>query len=231
MLQRLQPYRELGAVGMDMCAFCIKSTDRDGEGYAQKRTRIMSNRPAILEGLPRQCQNDHRHVILVDGRAGPAAVYSESFCDQVVKCVILQKLVESGGEDEMLNSLDLHDEDEAIFVDDKSGWELSTPLVRTARKKEIGVMGEMKVYDKIPKRVMELRGCEIIDVRWLDINRAEFGLPSTRCPKQDGRERLCHRSSRRHLCWNSSPGGSEAPHLSGSLFRQRTTPNQEDHDS
>ena len=143
---------------MDLCAFGLKSTDRDGEGYAQKRTRTMSNMPAILEGLPRQCQNDHRHVILLDGRAGLAAAYSESFCDQVIKCVILQKLVESGGEDEMLNSVDLHDEDDAIFIDDKSGVELPTPLVRSAREQEIGVMTEMKVYDKIPKRVMELRG-------------------------------------------------------------------------
>ena len=77
----------VGAVGMDMCAFGLKSTDRDGEGYAQKRTRIMSNMPAILEGLPRQCQNDHRHVILLDGRAGPAAAYSENFCDQVISQV------------------------------------------------------------------------------------------------------------------------------------------------
>ena len=32
----------VGAVGMDMYAFGLKSTDRDGEGYAQKRTRILS---------------------------------------------------------------------------------------------------------------------------------------------------------------------------------------------
>ena len=87
---------DVGMCSVDMCAYGLRAQDQHGEGYAQKRTRLMTNMPALLEGMPRQCQGDHRHVILLDGRAKDAARYTDAFCKQVVKCAELQRLAEGG---------------------------------------------------------------------------------------------------------------------------------------
>ena len=90
--------KDVGVCSIDMCAYGLKSQDKFGEGAARKRTRLMTNCPALLECMRRQCEGGHRHVILVDGRAGPAARYTESYFQQIVKCIEAQRLSE--GKDE-----------------------------------------------------------------------------------------------------------------------------------
>ena len=79
-------------------------------------------------------------------------------------------------------SLDADDDghekhDQAIYVDDRSGKQLLNKLVQAARRKEIKTMEDMKVYVKVPRRVAVERGAKIVDVRWLDIDKAEAGMP------------------------------------------------------
>lgn len=88
----------------------------------------------------------------------------------------LQRISDEEKDDFEFNVMNLHDEDDAIFIDDRSGKEFPTTMGRKARKSEITTMKEMKVYDKVPLRVVRARGGTIIDVRWLDVNKADFGL-------------------------------------------------------
>ena len=73
---------------------------------------------------------------------------------------------------------DGHERDQAAtYIDDRSGKVLHAQLVRAARRKEIRTMEEMGVYIKIPRRAALQKGAKIIDVRWLDIDKAEPGMP------------------------------------------------------
>lgn len=83
-------------VRADMCAYRLHSWDEWGEGAVARPTGLMSNMPALLKGMPRVCQEDHRHVPLLSNRAGPAARYTESFCRQVVTCVEIQQPLDLG---------------------------------------------------------------------------------------------------------------------------------------
>ena len=70
---------------VDMCTYGLKSYDERAEGAAKKVTRLMSNCNALIVGMSRRCSGDHWHVQLLGGRAGPAAIYTSSFCNQMVK--------------------------------------------------------------------------------------------------------------------------------------------------
>ena len=73
--------------------------------------------------------------------------------------------------------VDIDDFDPGIFVDDRSGDQLNTKKTRTARRTEIRTMEEMKVYRKIPRRMMP-QGAILVDARWLDSNKAPPRLPA-----------------------------------------------------
>ena len=45
--------KDVDVCTVDMCAYGLKSQDKFGEGAARKRTRLMSNMPALIEGMPR----------------------------------------------------------------------------------------------------------------------------------------------------------------------------------
>ena len=67
-----------------------------------------------------------------------------------------------------------------VFIDDKSGETLNAKMVVAARRKEAETMRQMKVFEKVDRSTaMEAvaRGAKLIDVRWLDTNRAGPGQP------------------------------------------------------
>ena len=52
-----------------MCAFGMIQEDELGEGLVKKPTAFMSNCKGVLDRLDRKCSADHRHILLVGGRA------------------------------------------------------------------------------------------------------------------------------------------------------------------
>ena len=81
---------------VDMCAYGLKTDDKWGEGFAMKPTGLMSNMESIIEGMPRRCRGDHRHIHLLERKAAAAAQYPHAFCKQIVKCIEIQELIEGG---------------------------------------------------------------------------------------------------------------------------------------
>ena len=75
---------------------------------------------------------------------------------------------------------------------------LDSKLVAAAQKKEIKNLEEMGVYVKVPKRVAVAEGAKILDVRWVDIEKADLGMPS-KCDLQVRGEGLCDDDSGRPL--------------------------------
>ena len=76
-------------VNFDFCMLGLLSKDQDGEGPAKKRTGIMTNSPMLAEKLKQvQCSKEHRHVMLMNGRARKCQTYPDEFCRLVCKTVM-----------------------------------------------------------------------------------------------------------------------------------------------
>jgi hypothetical protein len=81
LVKRLFFEKGVGKVNFDFCRFDMKSKDEEGEGQVKKRTGIMSNSKALLEGLSQHnCLGGHRHVHLMGGKAAACQRYPEKFC-------------------------------------------------------------------------------------------------------------------------------------------------------
>ena len=78
-------------VEFDFCALGMVSEDENGVAPVKKRTRIISNCPALIRALKMmQCSRDHRHVPLVHGRASACQVYPPDFCKLVCRSTAAQ---------------------------------------------------------------------------------------------------------------------------------------------
>ena len=73
------------------CAFGMKSRDAYGEGSVLKPTRWLTNSIHIAQSLERKCPNlgkawedRHRHVQLLQNRAGPCAIYPPKLCRAIL---------------------------------------------------------------------------------------------------------------------------------------------------
>ena len=62
---------------------------------------------------------------------------------------------------------------ESIAWDDLTGMRLSADKVIEARGKEMQYVRDMKVWEKIPRRVAQARGWKVIKTRWIDINKGD----------------------------------------------------------
>ncbi len=65
-------------------------------GPARKPTKFMTNSVMIARELNLRCQNDHEHVQLMSGRAGPAARYPKGLCEAI--CMGVGEAKEDGPE-------------------------------------------------------------------------------------------------------------------------------------
>ena len=144
---------------LDMCRYGMVASDKLGEAPVRKTTRIATNVPEIAQILSARCEGGHRHVHLVSGRTRHAAVYSEGFCQSVIRGFQLYRRRRSVGirwsgderdfEDQhrkvgaLLNfsRADLCDPDEedigGRYVDDIKGTEMDPKWTREARREEI----------------------------------------------------------------------------------------------
>ena len=45
---------------VDMCSYGLVATDENGEGLVRKPTRLLTNCPAVANGMVRRCRGGHR---------------------------------------------------------------------------------------------------------------------------------------------------------------------------
>ena len=129
----------------DMCQFEMKQEDEQGVAHVKKRTGFMTNCRNIAERLNRRCQNEHRHIELLNGRAKAAQVYPDKLCAEIVKGLIDQ-MEEDGrisqdrigaicAEDieEGIWAVTAEEIDEAEYWNDMTGFKLDSALVKIAK--------------------------------------------------------------------------------------------------
>ena len=190
LVKRLFFEKGVGKVNFDFCRFDMKSKDEEGEGQVKKRTGIMSNSKALLEGLSQHnCLGGHRHVHLMGGKAAACQRYPEKFCKYVCETVMKEKEQEAEFKNitKVINQLlpaDPHSEDELYndfdFYDDVSGRALNKKLAIEGRKVEMSFFKRMGVYEKVPRWHASRDGCPVISTRWLDVNKGDKASPDYR---------------------------------------------------
>ena len=158
-------------VNFDFCKLGMCSADKWGPGLVKKRTSIVTNSADLALGLGKQqCTQDHRHVILMEGRAGPCQQYPEQFCDYVCRTVMKEKNKIIGNAALMrlglshqearditmtineLNKADPHEEElyaDYDFFDDLSGQQLDHQVAVEARREEMAFVRRMGGYHKV----------------------------------------------------------------------------------
>ena len=146
------------AFRVDMCAFGMTSCDEQGEGAVMKPTGLLTNSPALASKLSEhRCTLDHRHVVLIDGRAGACSKYPTAFCEKVLDALRIQ--IRADMEENLVGMV--HDLDEADpeavdfqdlypgeFVDDLTGEKLNRDLVIKGRMEEIKFTEDRTLYVK-----------------------------------------------------------------------------------
>ena len=56
----------------------------------------MSNSKEIIEAIDRACDGKHTHQPLLNGRAGPAAIYPPTLCQAICKGLVKQLPMQNG---------------------------------------------------------------------------------------------------------------------------------------
>ena len=149
----------------DQCMFGLKTRGPDRRPTAaMKKTRFMSNAEEILLAISKKCDGKHTHQQLVDGRAGPAAIYPPALCKAICKGLEKQlqlrrsnlksllslkkgdKLYEAPEQEENLEEMQK-------AWDDVSGKELDSKGVKEARIKEMTYIHDKQVWVKCQSRL------------------------------------------------------------------------------
>ena len=149
----------------------LTSVDSVGEAPAKKPTMFATSAGRIAERLSKRCDDAHRHVQLVGGRAGPAARYPRELCDAI--CDGLREQLQDDA-DAVLCNVELSSG--VRFYDDLTGKQLDSERVMRAREEEIGYYKKMRVYDKMDREeAVRKYGVKPIQVRWVDVDKAHPG--------------------------------------------------------
>ena len=122
-----------------------------------KATGFMTNCDGIAKRLAKKCNDGHRHIVLVNGRAKQAAIYPEKLCRQIVKGLMEQMKTDgrlNGDEIGATRAVD-HATDEwqvppEMFWDAMTGEPLDSSLVCKARMEEMDEVRKHKIYRKVP---------------------------------------------------------------------------------
>ena len=77
-------------VVLDQCEFGLVSRDAQGFAPARKATKLATNLVMAEFVLGKRCSHGHRHVQLVNDRAGPAQVYPRGLCLAFVEAYRLE---------------------------------------------------------------------------------------------------------------------------------------------
>ena len=74
----------------DMCAFGMYQDTEDGRKLVMKPTGFMTNAKELGRELNVQCDGQHKHVTLVNGRAKKAQVYPDELCFSIITGLLKQ---------------------------------------------------------------------------------------------------------------------------------------------
>ena len=198
-VERVSHMNGVDIVQTDMCEFGMLSKDENGVGLVKKPTYMMTNSPEVAKRIGRICCNrdcpkseHHRHVKLINGRAGHAQVYPRALCRAVCEGVASQKKIDSCnlvmldvmslaeindfGSDELH---EVHSDMEAF--DDVTNEPLLPKLVIKARAEELKYFDEMGVYEYASlDECRRLTGKMPIGTRWIDVNKGDSVKPNYR---------------------------------------------------
>ena len=179
---------EVQRIVSPMCAFGMMQEDEEGEALVKKDTAFMTNSRAIAERLERKCGKDHRHIVLIGGRAKRAEVYPEELCRQIIRGLV-EQMAEDGrigahrGKAMLAMGIGARDpieegNDQAMQSyetwDDVSGKPLDTAKVKKARKEEMVEFAKHGVYHKVPiQECWDKTGKAPLGIRWIDINKGD----------------------------------------------------------
>ena len=192
-------------MNFDFCMLGMRSKDQGGEGPAKNKTGIMTNSPLLTEELNKfQCNKEHRHVELTNGRAHKCQIYPDEFCRFVCKTVMKENNQEEFKTIDMLsdtmkeqNITDVTKEINALmalemptphddiyksfdFVDDITGRPLDHKLASEARKLEMDFFKRMRVYEKVLRWKAREDGGKVVTTRWIDVNKGDLRNPNYR---------------------------------------------------
>ena len=150
-----------------MCMFDMKQWDHKGLGMIKKLTPSMTNSSCDAKRLQVKCNNMHRHITLINGRAKAAEVYPDKLCRQIVMGLIEQmesdRRVSKGNQGSVAASDKVYDAAEE-FWDDLTGKRLDPKLVKAARKEEMDEYRKHGVYVKVDEGQC-----------WLETHRGNMG--------------------------------------------------------
>ena len=72
----------------DLCQFGLTTTDENGvKRPAMKPTRFLTTSTPIAARLSKSCPRNHKHAILLGGRAAAAAEYTNRLCVEILRGV------------------------------------------------------------------------------------------------------------------------------------------------
>ena len=154
----------------DMCAFGMYQDTEEGEKLVMKPTGFMTNAEELGKELNVQCDGNHKHVTLVNGRAKKAQVYPDELCFKIITGLLRQMKrdgrISEGGIGMVMA------EDEAHAWDDVTGEELNGAMVKAARKEEIELMKKRPIWGLAPiEECWETTNKAPVSVRWVDTNK------------------------------------------------------------
>ena len=188
----------------DQCRYGLTSHDGMRTGPARKSTGFMTNSACIAKRLSLRCPNHgghkvHDHVILINGRAKKAEVYTDALCRAICKGLVEQLDADRKGQF-MIAEVSMKDHEQGRELvkeakelkqkyrtveeedngnleqawDDVIGAELDPKEVKKARAEEIDYVNKMKLYTKVPISERYAKtGKAQIAVRWIDINKGD----------------------------------------------------------
>ena len=203
-VNKLLQVKHAAKIAFDFCMLGMKSEDEMGEDPAKKRTSIITNSQLLAHRLSQyQCDGNHRHVKLINGRARKCQEYPDEFCELVCRTVMEEKNIHAGfmnllsHKDKQCDVKDVtealdaltaaeypspHDDiyEEYDFVDDTTGKVLDHEQAAKARRLEMDFFRKKKVYEKVPRKMAEELGAKVVTTRWLDINKGDEAKPNYR---------------------------------------------------
>ena len=148
------------SVVADQCRFGLETwDDKGGRALARKCTRFMSNAEEVLEGLQGLCKGGHIHQHLVQGRAGPAAIYPPGLCRASCRGLVRQLELNRGQLRSLLKVMAVDtvgakrpeeeedDHDWRQAWDDVSGKEFDYQGVKKARELEMEYVKGKEVWE------------------------------------------------------------------------------------
>ena len=188
----------------DQCMYGLKTWGPDGrrQATAKKRTKFMTNCVGIARELSKQCNGEHEHQHLVNGRAKWAARYPPGLCRAICKGMLEEvtatkknvnylcrvqatdRITETTqGKENRVKTEDNHEKDIEYWNDIKQAWDdvtgamLDPKRVTEARLEEISYIDGMRVWTKITRAEAERRGWKVIATRWIDVNKGDVYNP------------------------------------------------------